>query len=68
MRHKNILLKFQLIFTKFKPWCVFVHVAIGQVMLFMRCNVTIAIHAQEALKQAKFKFPSRHKMIINKKW
>ncbi|KAL7093159.1 hypothetical protein ACP275_11G025700 [Erythranthe tilingii] len=51
-----------------KPQGVCAHVAIGQVLLSVRCKDGNSHHAQEALRRAKFKFPGRQKIIISRKW
>jgi ribosomal protein L16/L10AE len=43
-------------------------VAIGQVLLSVRCKDQNGVHAQEALRRAKFKFPGRQKIIVSRKW
>ena len=43
-------------------------VAIGQVLLSVRCKDNHGAHAQEALRRAKFKFPGRQKIIVSRKW
>ncbi|CAN6901857.1 60S ribosomal protein L10-1-like [Brassica napus] len=43
-------------------------VAIGQVLLSVRCKDGHGHHAQEALRRAKFKFPGRQKIIVSRKW
>ncbi|KAG5380288.1 hypothetical protein IGI04_028130 [Brassica rapa subsp. trilocularis] len=40
-------------------------VAIGQVLLSVRCKDNHGAHAQEALRRAKFKFPGRQKIIVS---
>merc|ERR1711879_43852 len=51
-----------------KPQGVCARVAIGQVLLSVRCKPNNAIHATEALRRAKFKFPGRQKIIESRKW
>ncbi len=51
-----------------KPQGVCARVAIGQVLLSVRCKDNNGIHAQEALRRAKFKFPGRQKIILSRKW
>jgi large subunit ribosomal protein L10e len=51
-----------------KPQGVCARVAIGQVLLSVRCKDQNGIHAQEALRRAKFKFPGRQKIIVSRKW
>ncbi|VFQ61542.1 unnamed protein product [Cuscuta campestris] len=51
-----------------KPQGVCARVAIGQVLLSVRCKDANGVHAQEALRRAKFKFPARQKIIVSRKW
>ncbi|KAG0608232.1 hypothetical protein M758_8G089900 [Ceratodon purpureus] len=51
-----------------KPQGVCARVSIGQVLLSVRCKDNNNIHAQEALRRAKFKFPGRQKIIVSRKW
>ena len=51
-----------------KPQGVCARVNIGQVLLSVRCKDANNIHAQEALRRAKFKFPGRQKIIVSRKW
>ncbi|CAI0547744.1 unnamed protein product [Linum tenue] len=51
-----------------KPQGVCARVAIGQVLLSVRCKDNNSHHAQEALRRAKFKFPGRQKIIVSRKW
>jgi large subunit ribosomal protein L10e len=51
-----------------KPQGVCARVAIGQVLLSVRCKDSNSHHAQEALRRAKFKFPGRQKIIVSRKW
>eukprot|EP00850_Spirogloea_muscicola_P005023 SM000022S07237 [mRNA] locus=s22:777954:779421:+ [translate_table: standard] len=51
-----------------KPQGVCARVAIGQVLLSVRCKDSNVVHAQEALRRAKFKFPGRQKIIKSRKW
>ncbi|KAF3336673.1 hypothetical protein FCM35_KLT19259 [Carex littledalei] len=51
-----------------KPQGVCARVAIGQVLLSVRCKDNNAQHAEEALRRAKFKFPGRQKIIVSGKW
>ncbi|CAN1220223.1 60S ribosomal protein L10 [Linum perenne] len=50
-----------------KPQGVCARVAIGQVLLSVRCKDSNSQHAQEALRRAKFKFPGRQKIIVSRK-
>ncbi|PIN06698.1 hypothetical protein CDL12_20761 [Handroanthus impetiginosus] len=51
-----------------KPQGTCARVAIGQVLLSVRCRDVHGKHAQEALRRAKFKFPGRQKVIVSRKW
>ncbi|CAK8537761.1 unnamed protein product [Lathyrus sativus] len=51
-----------------KPQGVCARVAIGQVLLSVRCKDSNGQNAQEALRRAKFKFPGRQKIIVSRKW
>ncbi len=51
-----------------KPQGTCARVAIGQVLLSVRCKDNHSNHAQEALRRAKFKFPGRQKIIVSRKW
>jgi ribosomal protein L10e len=51
-----------------KPQGTCARVAIGQVLLSVRCKDSNSHHAQEALRRAKFKFPGRQKIIVSRKW
>merc|ERR1712007_297079 len=51
-----------------KPQGTCARVAIGQVLLSVRCKDNNGNHAQEALRRAKFKFPGRQKIIVSRKW
>ncbi|CAN6705410.1 unnamed protein product [Malus baccata var. baccata] len=51
-----------------KPLGTCARVAIGQVLLSVRCRDSNGQHAQEALRRAKFKFPGRQKIIVSRKW
>ncbi|KAG0497102.1 hypothetical protein HPP92_001793 [Vanilla planifolia] len=51
-----------------KPQGTCARVAIGQVLLSVRCKDSNSPHAQEALRRAKFKFPGRQKIIVSRKW
>lgn len=51
-----------------KPQGTCARVAIGQVLLSVRCRDNNAQHAEEALRRAKFKFPGRQKIIVSGKW
>lgn len=51
-----------------KPQGTCARVDIGQVLLSVRCKDSNGVHAQEALRRAKFKFPGRQKIIVSRKW
>jgi large subunit ribosomal protein L10e len=46
-----------------KPQGTCARVAIGQVLLSVQCKDSNAVHASEALRRAKFKFPGCQKII-----
>ncbi|KAL2508144.1 60S ribosomal protein L10-2 [Forsythia ovata] len=50
-----------------KPQGTCSRVAIGQVLLSVRCKDSNSHNAQEALRRAKFKFPGRQKIIVSRK-
>ncbi|KAK6127035.1 hypothetical protein DH2020_039213 [Rehmannia glutinosa] len=50
-----------------KPQGTCARVAIGQVLLSVRCKDGNSHHAQEVLRRAKFKFPGRQKIIVSRK-
>eukprot|EP00899_Mesostigma_viride_P010295 jgi/Mesvir1/19267/Mv10347-RA.1 len=51
-----------------KPQGTCARVAIGQVLMSIRCKDANGVHACEALRRAKFKFPGRQKIIVSRKW
>jgi large subunit ribosomal protein L10e len=51
-----------------KPQGTCARVAIGQVLLSVRCKDSNAVHASEALRRAKFKFPGHQKITESRKW
>ncbi|KAK4277700.1 hypothetical protein QN277_015655 [Acacia crassicarpa] len=51
-----------------KPQGTCARVAIGQVLLSVRCKDANKNHAQEALRHAKFKFPGCQKITVSRKW
>ncbi|KAK9820737.1 hypothetical protein WJX74_008150 [Apatococcus lobatus] len=51
-----------------KPQGVCARVAIGQILLSIRCKDTHAAAAAEALRRAKFKFPGRQKIVTSRNW
>lgn len=51
-----------------KPMGVSARVAIGQIIMSVRCADKIKHLAREALRRAKFKFPGRQKILESNKW
>eukprot|EP00887_Chlorella_sp_A99_P001591 scaffold8.g1591.t1 len=51
-----------------KPFAVCARVAIGQILLSIRCKDNHAAVAEEALRRAKFKFPGRQKIVASRNW
>jgi len=51
-----------------KPQGVCARVAIGQILLSIRCKDNHSAQAQEALRRAKFKFPGRQKIVVSRNW
>ena len=51
-----------------KPFGVCARVAIGQILLSIRCKDNHAIIAEEALRRAKVKFPGRQKIVASRNW
>eukprot|EP00968_Pinguiococcus_pyrenoidosus_P017736 scaffold1790_cov257-Pinguiococcus_pyrenoidosus.AAC.31 len=51
-----------------KPMGVSARVAIGQIIMSIRCADKIKHLAREALRRAKFKFPGRQKILESNKW
>jgi len=51
-----------------KPYGTCARVAIGQILMSVRCKDQHAQVAQEALRRAKFKFPGRQKIIESRNW
>jgi len=51
-----------------KPQGVCARVAIGQILLSVRCKDNNLVSACESLRRAKFKFPGRQKIITSRKW
>lgn len=51
-----------------KPMGTCARVAIGQILLSIRCRESHSAAAQEALRRAKFKFPGRQKIIVSRNW
>lgn len=51
-----------------KPFGLCARVAIGQVLMSIRCRDTHSASAEEALRRAKFKFPGRQKVVVSRNW
>lgn len=51
-----------------KPFGLCARVAIGQILLSLRCRDQHAGTAEEALRRAKFKFPGRQKIVSSRNW
>ena len=51
-----------------KPYGLCSRVAIGQVLMSIRCKDNHAVCAEEALRRAKFKFPGRQKVVVSRNW
>lgn len=51
-----------------KPQGVCARVAIGQILLSIRCKDVHNAQSQEALRRAKFKFPGRQKIVVSRNW
>jgi large subunit ribosomal protein L10e len=51
-----------------KPMGLVARVHIGQILVSIRCKEVHLVHAVEALRRAKFKFPGRQKIVISKNW
>lgn len=51
-----------------KPFGLCARVAIGQVLMSIRCRDAHAAIAEEALRRAKFKFPGRQKVVASRNW
>lgn len=51
-----------------KPQGVCARVAIGQILLSIRCKDNHAPMANEALRRAKFKFAGRQKIVASRNW
>ena len=51
-----------------KPFGVCARVAIGQILLSIRCKDNHATVAEEALRRAKFKFAGRQKIVASRNW
>ena len=51
-----------------KALCKSARVAIGQILLSLRCDFENVEHAKEALRRSKFKFPGRQKIFVSRKY
>ena len=51
-----------------KPFGVCARVAIGQILLSIRCKDNHGVVAEEALRRVKFKFPGRQKIVASRNW
>ena len=51
-----------------KPFGLCARVAIGQILLSIRCRDSHTVIAEEALRRAKFKFPGRQKIVVSRNW
>lgn len=51
-----------------KPQGVAARVSIGQVLLSIRTKDNNVVHAEEAMRRAKFKFPGRQKIVQSRNW
>ena len=51
-----------------KPQGLVARVAIGQILLSVRCKDIAVPHVLEALRRAKYKFPGRQKIVQTDKW
>lgn len=51
-----------------KPNGLCARVAIGQILLSIRCRDAHTVIAEEALRRAKFKFPGRQKVVVSRNW
>lgn len=51
-----------------KPFGLCARVAIGQILLSIRCRDAHGVVAEEALRRAKFKFPGRQKIVSSRNW
>jgi large subunit ribosomal protein L10e len=51
-----------------KPYGLCSRVAIGQVLMSIRCRDSHSHCAEEALRRAKFKFPGRQKVVVSRNW
>lgn len=51
-----------------KPYGLCARVAIGQILMSVRCRDIHATAAEESLRRAKFKFPGRQKVVASRNW
>lgn len=51
-----------------KPQGTCARVAIGQILLSIRCKDVHSAQSQEALRRAKFKFAGRQKIVVSRNW
>jgi large subunit ribosomal protein L10e len=51
-----------------KPFGVCARVAIGQILMSIRCRDNHKAVAEEALRRAKYKFPGRQKVVASRNW
>ena len=51
-----------------KPQGTCARVAIGQILLSIRCKDVHSPQSQEALRRAKFKFAGRQKIVVSRNW
>ena len=51
-----------------KPYGTAARVRIGQILMSLRCRENHLVHANEALRRAKFKFPGRQVLVQSKYW
>lgn len=51
-----------------KPQGTCARVAIGQILLSIRCKDVHSLQSQEALRRAKFKFAGRQKIVVSRNW
>ena len=51
-----------------KPYALVARVAIGQILISIRCKEQHANVAIQALRRSMYKFPGRQRVIVSKKW
>lgn len=51
-----------------KPYALVARVAIGQILISIRCKEQHADVAIQALRRSMYKFPGRQRVIVSKKW